>query len=30
MSEFFIIDLRPDWNWRPYVSLWKPKNAGVH
>ena len=28
MTEFYIIDLRPEWNWRPYVTLWNPKNAG--
>lgn len=26
-GPFLICDLRPEWNWRPYVSFWRPKNA---
>jgi hypothetical protein len=27
-DEFFIADLRPDWRRDPYVSFWRPNNAG--
>lgn len=26
-GPFLICDLRPEWNRRPYVSFWRPKNA---
>lgn len=26
-GPFLICDLRPDWNWRPYVTFWRPNNA---
>ncbi|NOU05321.1 MAG: hypothetical protein HOO99_03980 [Hyphomicrobiaceae bacterium] len=26
--EYYIIDLRPEWNARPYISLWGPNNGG--
>lgn len=26
-GPFLICDLRPDWNGRPYVTFWRPKNA---
>ena len=26
-GPFLICDLRPDWNRRPYVTFWRPKNA---
>lgn len=26
-GPFLICDLRPEWNWRPYVTFWRPKNA---
>jgi hypothetical protein len=25
---FYIVDLRPEWNKNPYVSFWRPDNAG--
>ena len=28
MTEFFIVDLRPEWNSNPYVTLWRPDDAG--
>lgn len=28
MSEFYIVDLRSSWTKRPYVTLWRPDNAG--
>ena len=27
IGPFLICDLRPDWNWRPYVTFWRPNNA---
>jgi hypothetical protein len=26
-GPFLICDLRPEWNWRPYVTFWRPNNA---
>ncbi len=30
MSEpfYYIVDLRPEWAKRPFVSFWRPKNCG--
>lgn len=28
MTEFFIVDLRPEWRGNPYVTLWRPDDAG--
>ena len=29
MSElFYIVDVRPDWVGNPYVTVWRPENAG--
>lgn len=25
---FYIVDLRPEWNKNPYVSFWRPDDAG--
>lgn len=25
---FYICDMRPAWNYRPYISFWRPDNAG--
>ena len=25
---FFIVDLRPEWNKNPYVTFWRPEDAG--
>jgi hypothetical protein len=27
-TEFFIVDLREEWARRPYVSFWRPNDAG--
>lgn len=27
-DEFYIVDLRPNWRGDPYVTLWRPNNAG--
>lgn len=27
-DEFYIVDVRKDWAWRPYLTLWRPNNAG--
>jgi len=27
-TEFFIVDLRPEWCRNPYVTLWRPNDAG--
>lgn len=27
-DEFFIADLRPNWRRDPYVTFWRPNNAG--
>lgn len=24
---YLICDLRKDWNWRPYVTFWRPNNS---
>lgn len=26
-GPFLICDLRTEWNWRPYVTFWRPNNA---
>ena len=26
-TALLICDLRPEWNWRPYVTFWRPNNA---
>jgi hypothetical protein len=26
-GPFLICDLRSEWNWRPYVTFWRPNNA---
>lgn len=26
-GPFYVVDLRRDWNRRPYLSFWRPKNA---
>ncbi|HEV7319439.1 MAG TPA: hypothetical protein VGO04_12625 [Ensifer sp.] len=26
-GPLLICDLRPEWNWRPYVTFWRPNNA---
>ena len=28
MSEFYIADMRKGWNGNPYVTFWRPENAG--
>lgn len=28
MDEFYIVDLRAEWSRKPYVTVWRPKNAG--
>ena len=27
-DEFYIIDLRPEWARKPYLTVWRPDNAG--
>jgi hypothetical protein len=27
-NEFYIVDLRPEWARKPYVTVWRPDNAG--
>jgi hypothetical protein len=27
-GEYFIVDLRPEWLGNPYITLWRPDNAG--
>lgn len=27
-GEFYIVDLRPEWRGNPYVTVWRPNNAG--
>jgi hypothetical protein len=27
-DEFYIIDVRPEWRCQPYVTVWRPNNAG--
>lgn len=27
-GPFVICDLRPEWKYKPYVSFWRPKDAG--
>lgn len=27
-GPFVIVDLRPEWKWKPYVTFWRPDNAG--
>lgn len=26
--EFYICDLRPEWQYKPYVTVWRPANCG--
>ena len=28
LDEFYIVDLRPEWNKNPYVTFWRPNDAG--
>ncbi|MEO0034251.1 MAG: hypothetical protein RLZZ501_274 [Pseudomonadota bacterium] len=28
MAEFYIIDLRPDFMRKPYITVWRPDDAG--
>ncbi|HEV7285618.1 MAG TPA: hypothetical protein VGN75_12240 [Kaistia sp.] len=25
---YYVVDLRPEWQSKPYVTFWRPKNAG--
>jgi hypothetical protein len=27
-QEYYIADMRPEWRTKPYVTFWRPKNAG--
>jgi hypothetical protein len=27
-DEFYIVDVRPEWRRHPYVTLWRPNDAG--
>lgn len=27
-GPFVICDLRPEWRWKPYVTFWRPDDAG--
>lgn len=27
-DQFYIVDLRPKWSGNPYVTFWRPDNAG--
>lgn len=28
MSDFYIIDMRPEWSRKPYITVWRPDDAG--
>lgn len=28
MSDFYIVDMRPDWARKPYITVWRPDDAG--
>jgi len=28
MSQFYIVDLRPEWSRNPYITFWRPDCAG--
>jgi hypothetical protein len=27
-QEYYIADMRPEWRGNPYITFWRPKNAG--
>jgi hypothetical protein len=27
-AEFYIVDVRPEWSRKPYITVWRPNDAG--